>query len=63
MSDTYEFNPDFIAQRSFHGKTCGECAWSMTTTDSCKFICRRSNWCVVNIAERACPAFVAKGYE
>ncbi len=51
---------DHYPNATFRGHTCGKCAWSMKTTDSCKFICRRSDWRSVNVAEPACPAFVSR---
>jgi len=65
MSDLYESNPAFIAQVSFRGRTCGECAWAIHR--SSMTWCRRSSWNQSNHHGAvyddtpACPAFVEKG--
>jgi hypothetical protein len=70
MSDRYEFNPNFIAQvsaqQSFHGRTCGECAWGLEykRPDDDYLMCRRvggEDWMSVRRVDPACPAFVQKG--
>jgi hypothetical protein len=55
----------------FHGRVCGECAWSAPIDTTCEFApCRRvgrgetknwAGWCAVRPSWPACPSSVQKG--